>query len=305
MDLPPWLMLAMATSFLYAIINHLDKTLLDRLELGGPEVILIVSCLFAAFGIPYAIYMEPGVLDINPKNVGIMLLVAILNVTLLFCYLKAMDQDEPTVVVLYYQLVPVFTLVMGYFVLRETITQNELIAMALVIIGTSVASFERSELSTFSFKWGTCGLMVLATLCWATEMTIGKIVILEESVYHSIFWEAVMMVIVGFAILIARPKSRRAFKKAFKVNSKVILLVMIFGEALYALGNTLVSLASEIKEVALVMLTQPIQTIFVFIIGMVLAKFFPAIYTQSSVFRRVQLAVAIAITVSGSYMLLL
>ncbi|MDO9317378.1 MAG: EamA family transporter [Gammaproteobacteria bacterium] len=294
-------------SLLYSVINHIDHGLLQRyFKHGGVEVLLLFSSLFASFGIPYAIYMEPDVLSIGGKNVVIMLVVAILNTTLLYCYLKAMEKDEPTVVILYYQLLPVFALAMGYVILGETISQTEMIAMGVVLTGTTLASFKRNNAKELQFRWRTAGLMIIATTCWAAEVTMGKIVILEESVYHSIFWESVLMAMLGVCILVAKPDYRHAFKAAWKMNSKVILCLMLLSEAIYSAGNALSAHATELKEVSIVMLSQPTQTIFVFVLGTVLAFIFPRIYTQKlTSFDLVQKLVAIAITTCGSYLLLL
>jgi drug/metabolite transporter (DMT)-like permease len=303
--MPTWLILAMATSLFYSIINIIDKGILDRLlKRGGAEVLLVFSCVFALFGIPYAIYMEPGVLDISLINAAIMLTVALLNTVLLYCYLKAMEGDDPTTVIFFYQLVPVFTAVIGYFVLGETITKVEGVAMALIIVGTSIAGVERSELKEFRIKWRTVILMLIATICWATEMVIGKVVILDESVYHSIFWESVFMVIVGVSIVVFSRKSRRRFAIAMKINKKWIIGLMLLGEVLYAAGNSISAHASEIKEVAMVMLTQPLQTIFVFVIGLFLALLRPDLFGKINHFRVIQMAIAIMIAFGGTYLLL-
>lgn len=305
--MPTWLVLATAVSLIYSVINLIDKGILDRyLKDGGAEVLLVFSCIFASFGIPYAIYMEPGVLNIKHENLAIMLVVALLNVTLLYCYLKAMEDknEDPAVIIFYYQLVPVFSAVIGYFVLGETITTTEKVAMALIIGGTTVASFERSDDKKLSFRLRTFMLMTIATTCWATEMVIGKIVILDESVYHSIFWESTMMVLVGVVILVTRPRYRQCFVSAVRVNSKPILALMLLGEALYAAGNTLSAHSSEIKEVAMVMLTQPLQTIFVFLLSLGLAYVYPHIYGKPTRFRLIQMAIAIPVAFAGTLLLL-
>ncbi len=304
--MPTWFIYATLMSLIYSIINHIDHGLLQRyFKLGGVEVLLVFSALFASFGIPYAFYMEPSVLEIENRNIAIMLTVAVLNVTLLYFYLKAMEGDEPTIVILYYQLLPVLTLLIAYLVLGETITRTEIVAMCMVLTGTTLASFKRNDLREFHFRWRTAALMIAATTCWAIEVTIGKIVILEESVYHSIFWESVLMTTIGACILAGRPKYRQAFREAWKSNSKIILFLMLVSEAMYSAGNALSAHATELKEVSIVMLSQPTQTIFVFLLGVLLALVFPKTYRERlTSFDLMQKVVAISITAFGSYMLL-
>jgi len=47
-----------------------------------------------------------------------------------------------SIVIVFYQLVPVFAFVLGYLILGEVLTILQLIAMALVIFGTTIISFE-------------------------------------------------------------------------------------------------------------------------------------------------------------------
>ncbi len=304
--IPSWFVFSIATSFIYSIINHIDKGLLDKyFKDGGVEVLLIFSAIFAFFGMPYAIFMEPNVLSIEGQNVFIMLVVAMLNIVLLYCYLKALEGDEPTVVILYYQLIPVIALGMGYSVLDETISSREGMAMVVVLLGTTLASFERTSLNGYRFKRRTCFFMLIATTCWAAEVTLGKVVILSESVYHSIFWESLMMVLLGVSMYCMRPKSRRGFSSVWKLNSKYILALMIFSEALYAVGNIFSAQATALKTVAIVLLSQPMQTVFVFTLGIFLTIFFPKIYKERiEPLDWIQKTLAILIAGFGNYLLI-
>jgi drug/metabolite transporter (DMT)-like permease len=190
------------------------------------------------------------------------------------------------------------------FTLGETITTVEMLAMALIIVGTSIACVERTEGQKFTIKWRTVGLMLVATFFWATEMVIGKIVILEESVYHSIFWESTFMVCLGVFIWSVSSRSRRRFAIAMKVNKKWIIGLMLVGEAIYAFANSLSAHASEIKEVAIVMLTQPFQAIFVFIFGLLFAKWLPDVFGEITRTKLVQMALATTLAFAGTYLLL-
>ncbi len=299
-----WLIYAIISSFLNAVINHIDKQLLERyFKEGGVETLMLFSTLFAVLIVPYAIYMNPDVLSIKFENGLIMFAAGMLNVILLYCYFKALEVDEPTIVILYYQLVPVITLALGWFILGETITHVQSAAMVIVILGTLVASLDLSDfksLGQMEFKWKTLGYMLVATTCWAAESTIGKIVVLDESVYHSIFWEAIALLVIGLTVLFGEqllsmivprsvkskhpgkfePRLRFAFVKAIKSNSRAIIGVNIASEGIYATSNAFVTHAVALAPVALVLLFQPTQAVFVFIIGLFLTVFFPKIYRE-------------------------
>lgn len=314
-----WFVLATAVPLLYAFINQIDKFLLDRyFQDGGVGTLLLFSTLFSFFMIPYAIWMDPSVFSIGLINMLYMFAVGALNVFLLACYLTAMDEDEPAVVVLYYQVVPVLAYIMAYFWLGERVTVLQIFAMAFIFLGTTIATFEVAKVEVMQsedgevtagapkvrFKWRTFFLMMIAATCWAAETTIGKIVILDESVYHSIFWESVAMLCLGVILFALVPKYRRGFKTALKVNSKGVLSLCVASEALYGIGNALSTHAVALQNVAIVLVLQPLQTIFVFLISIILG-FVPGMQRekQGKIFM-LQMAIAISLTAFGSYLLL-
>jgi drug/metabolite transporter (DMT)-like permease len=298
--------LAMIPPLLYAVINHIDNQLLDKyFKEGGVGTLLLFSTLFSFFAIPYAFVMDNTVLDVSQQSILIMLVVGILNVILLYYYLKAMQIDDPTVVVLYYQLVPPIALVLGFIILDETITAAQLLAMLIILAGTTLASIEYKPDETLRFRWRTLVYMGIATLCWASETTIGKIVVLNESVYASIFWESTAMVFLGVLLFIFVSDFRQRFITAFRVNSKGILGLSITGEAVYAAGNAFATHAVFYAPVALVLVMQPLQTIFVFFIGIILTHYLPKIYHEKLTGVEVlQKTTAILISGIGTYMLL-
>lgn len=312
-----WFILSTATPLLYAFINQIDKYLLDKyFKEGGVGTLLLFSSLFSFFAIPYAIFMDPTVFGIRLQNMAIMYAVGLMNVLLLFCYLKAMQDDEPAVVVLYYQIVPVIALAIGYFLLGERITPIQGIAMVVILSGTTLATFQiaKSDLNSaldaegavipnIRFKWRTFGYMIVAASCWAGETTLGKVVVLSESVYHSIFWESVAMISWGVVLFVCVAKYRKQFVITFKENSRWVLSLCVANEALYGLGNAIITHAIAIQVVAIVLLLQPLQTLFVFFLSIILA-FVPGMQREKkSAGFMLQMGVAIAITGFGSYLL--
>lgn len=66
---------------------------------------------------------------------------------------------------------PIFGIVAGWTFLGEVISNDQLVAMGIVILGTSIISLENVE-GRLRFKGRTVGYMLLACACWATELAI-------------------------------------------------------------------------------------------------------------------------------------
>ena len=98
---------------------------------------------------------------------------------------------------------------------------------------------------------------------------------------------------------------RENFIIALKENSKAILSLNVLNEALYMVGNVVFAFAYLLAPIALILLTQSFQSIFVLIIGIILTLFFPNFTTEKIQAKYIlQKIIAILITGIGTYLLL-
>jgi len=300
-----WFFVAIIAPFLYAITNYIDKMLLDKyFRNNGAGTILLFSALVSFFALPFLFLMDSSVLDVSGKNIFILLIVGVLNILVLFCYLIALRDEEASIVVVFYQLVPVFGAVLGYFFLGEILTKMQLIAMAIIIFGTTIISFEIDLDNKFKLRKKTVLPMLAAALFWAIESVLFKSAALEENLWKSLFWEHVALVLVGILIFVFVRTYRKSFLLAIKNNSKAVLSFNFANETIYILGNVVSGAAYLLAPVGLVLLTESFQPIFVLAIGMFLTFFFPKITTEKVRARHIwQKIIAICITGIGTYLL--
>jgi drug/metabolite transporter (DMT)-like permease len=302
-----WFFYALIPPFLYAITNHIDKTLLKKyFKEDGVTTLLIFSALLSILVIPISFIADPDVLNVNLNSVAILAGIAVLDIILIWAYLKALEEEESSIVIIFYQMVPVMALVLGYYILGETISQRQLVAMGIIILGTSLVSLERSsEDNLIKLKKRTIFYMLLACSVWALESVIFKAVALEENVWRSLFWEHIILAIFGILMVLVFKDQRQKFVYRFRQHSSSIVALNVTNEFLYLAGNIIIALIAMTTPVALVMLSNSFQAIFVFIIGLALMRLFPDTHTESidsqSIKHRV---IAIIITGIGSYLLL-
>ncbi|MEN9413309.1 MAG: hypothetical protein RLZZ342_396 [Candidatus Parcubacteria bacterium] len=301
-----WFFIALVGPFMYALTNHIDKILLEKyFKDGGVGTLLLVSSLIAFLALPFFFLMDPHVLDVSAMNIFILAIVGILNVIVLWLYLLALKDEEASVAVVFYQLMPVFGYALGYLILDETLTQMQLIAMAIIIFGTTIISFEVDEDNAFTLRTSTIALMLGASLAWALESVIFKAVALEENLWGTLFWEHLALAMCGVFIFTMSKSYRRHFLHALSENSRSILALNLLNEGLYLVGNVVFSFAYLLAPIALVLLTESYQPLFVFAIGIFLTLFFPRITAEKIHARHLfQKALAIIITGIGTYLLL-
>lgn len=300
-----WFFIALIGPFLYALTNHIDKILLEKyFKQSGVGTLLLFSSLLSALALPFLFLADSGVFEVGGMNILALAFVGVLNVAVLWCYLLALKDEEASVAVVFYQLVPVFGYVLGYLLLGEVLTQMQLIAMAIIILGTAIVSFEIEAENKFRLRRNTIFLMVGAAFFWALESVVFKAVALEETLWRSLFWEHLMLALVGVIIFACIRSYRKHFLTALRENSRNILSLNVANESIYMLGNIAFSIAYLLAPIALVLLTESYQPLFVFAIGIILTIFFPKIAVEKIQAKHLwQKGVAIAITGLGTYLL--
>lgn len=302
-----WFFIALVGPFLYALTNYIDKILLEKyFKKSGIGTVLIFSSLSCVFALPFFLLMDRTVLDVSLVNILILAVKGMLGVGVLWCYLIALRDEETSIVIVFYQLVPVIASILGYFVLGEVLTHMQLIAMAIIILGTTIIAFEADSDNHFKLrKKSTIIPMLGASFFWASGGTLFKFVALEENLWRSLFWENLMFVLVGICIFIFIRSYRENFISAFKSNSKNILSLNVLNESIYISGNVVVAYAYMLAPVGLVLLTESFQPIFVLLIGVTLTVFFPKIITEKIEAKHIwQKITAIGLTGIGTYLLL-
>ena len=243
-----WFFLTLIGPFLYALTNHIDKILLEKyFKESGVGTLMLFSSLLSALALPFLFLADPMALSVGSISILVLAVVGILNILVLWFYLLALRDEEASVVIVFYQLVPVFGLGLGYFILGETLTQMQLIAMAIIILGTTIISFEIDVENNFKLRRQTIVLMLAASFCWALGSVIFKAVALEENVWRSLFWEYLMLTLVGIGIFIFARSYRTHFLSAIRNNSKAVISLNFANEVLYMLGNLYVSSTNPIS----------------------------------------------------------
>jgi drug/metabolite transporter (DMT)-like permease len=301
-----WFFITLAGPFFYALTNHIDKVLLDKyFKAAGVGTLMIFSSALAILALPIFYILDPSVLSVNPFSIGILFFVGCINVVILWLYFIALKEDEASIVVVFYQLVPVFGALLGYIVLHETLNKIQIIAMSIIIFGTTLISFEIDNDNKFKLKTRTIYLMTAAAFLWALSSVIFKYVELEDNVIRSLFWEHVALTCIGILIFIFIEKYRSNFLSAVRRNTKNILYINVSNEILYMAGNYVFAHAYLLAPIGLILLMNSFQPIFVFIIGIVLTLFFPTISSEKIKLRHViQKLLAITITGLGVYLLI-
>lgn len=299
-----WLSIALIAPFLWAIVNHADKYLLSKYfkNKGGVGPLMIFSTLFGAIVLPIVFYIEPKVFAISAHDVLILIVAGVLSAVAIALYLFALEVEEASVVVPFWQTIPVFGYIIGYFLFDEVFTGKQLLAGLAILLGALILVIDFQPLGKFKTK--IAGLMLLSSLIFASYEAMFRYVALEENFWVSVFWEHIGLVIVGIILLVCFKTYRRGFLDILKSNSGPIISLNIGSEALTIVGNIIMNYALLLAPLAMVLLISSYQPVFVFLIGVALTFLLPKIHTEKmGKVELVQKIIAIAIMCIGSYYL--
>jgi len=300
-----WFFIALIGPFMYALTNHIDKILLEKyFKEGGVGTIILFSSLISVVVLPFLFLADRTVFSVGGIKILALVAVGILNALVLWCYLLALKNEEASVAIVFYQLVPVFAYVLSYFILGEILTHTQLIAMTIIILGTTIISFEIDSENKFKFRRKAILPMLASSFFWALGSVIFKAVALEENVWRSLFWEHLTLLTIGIVIFTFIRSYRTNFLSAIKSNSKAILSLSAINEFLYISGNLAFAFAYMLAPVALVLLADSFQSIFALIIGVLLTVFLPMVSVEKIQAKHLwPKIIAITLTGIGTYIL--
>ena len=296
---PMWLLFAFSGPVLWAASTHIDKYLVDRYFRNSDTAVLIVfTALIGVCMLPFIWVFNPGVLALPRTSIAVMVASGVLFMGAMLFYLRAIQSEEASVVAPLFQTSVLFTFLLAYLLLGETLTASNAAGLVLIVAGTLTLSFDPS-LQLRRFKLRLILLMLACTFILALASVIFKYYAVRDEFWATTFWTYAGEALFGAAILTV-PRYRRQFKLLLRTNTGPLLAVNGANELINLGGGLGVRFASLLAPVALVSAIASTTTLFVFAFGVLLSLFLPALSRENlSRASLIQRGVAILIVTAG------
>ncbi len=300
-----WFFIAILGPFFWSLSNHIDKFLLSKHLKGvGKEALVLYSTLFGLVVLPVAYFFNQNIFSIGIINVGILIIAGCLSSLAIYLYLYALEENEASLVVPFWQTIPVFGFVLGFLFLGETLTSNQYIGSCIVIFGAVILSLEITELKKVRVKRKIALLMLSSSLFFALYETLFKVVAMSGGFWVSTFWQYTGLFIFGVMLFSSRKKYRVDFLFLIKKHNWRLFCINIANEGVTVIGNTFYNFSLLLAPLALVMVTTGYQPVFVFLEGIALTLLFPHITKETTSFKHIAHKVfSIVIVLIGTYVL--
>src|SRR3990167_1104913 len=237
-----WFFIALFAPALWSVTNHIDKYLIGKYFRGtGTGALIVFSSLIGLFVLPFILLFQVNVLDIKPLNALLVMGGSAVALLAILIYLYSLKKDEASIVVPLFQTIPVFSYVLAYIVLGETLTSRQMLGAVLVILGAISISFDLTEKKP-KFKSVVFFLMLVSSFLRAY---------------------------------------RDQFISVIKRSKVPIIGLNALNEIINVIASLCIKFASLLAPLALVWVVNGFQPFFVFIYGVILTLFFPKLGTES------------------------
>ena len=189
-------------------------------------------------------------------------------------YFRVVSLEEIIRINIWWNLIPLFVLIIGWWGLGEHLTAWQFVAFGVLMVGAVLASLHVAtgkRLLTFSKAFG---LMVISCLFYAMAIVIARYVLLvvpftDYTIIGGLVW----------VVMAALPLLKPAFRRSFSSTARRLPTVVVVGIIASVIVSLFSGLASQaalsLTPAALVYALEGSQSVFVFIIGVGIALIAP------------------------------
>lgn len=271
----PWYFFAAATPVLYSVTNYIDKFLVDK-KIREPLAITAVFSLGSGIlGIIFLFFV--GFPRLGIYQTLLILVSGLLLTFYLLPYYQAMKMEDTSRVVPLFQFIPVFTLILSFVFLKETLAVKQIIGLVLVVIAGVLLSAEKIEAGIFKPR-KSLWLMLLSGLMYGTIGIIFRFVSRDVGFWTILGYEYLGTGLGGIFLLMW-PKVRSAvYGESSQIKNSLGIITV--NNLLGILAQMAEVYAVTLVAVPLVNLFGAIQPVLVIIFGLVLSIWFPQLIKE-------------------------
>lgn len=275
------IIITIMSSFIWAITNHIDKYMLCKINntTSNIKTLLLFSSLIAGIVFtPIWLIISKFQIQISLISFISITISAILYILATYFYFKALEKNDASIIVVMFQLIPVFSYFLSLLFFKETLTITEILGSLMIISSAIIISLDFNEKSNKN-KLIALVLMTISSLLYSLYYLSFDVAI-RHSNYNSVaFFYQIGLILVGL-ILISIKSYRKEFIKMLKNNGKKIISLNITNEILNLVANLLINFANLTLPLAITTTLNGFQGAFVFITGVIGVRLFPKIFTE-------------------------
>ncbi len=293
-----WLVFALLAPLIFTLVNFVDKYIVEREVKDYRGMVIFTAIMALAAG---TIFFILGGFPLLPaREMAIILFTGALTAWGAALYFPAISGEDASNVIIFFQITPIFTLILSMIFLDEVLTAGQWLGFILIfasVIGVSVFSQPRHKREGKWFQLSRGFFLILGVdVMVAISFVVFRSVIQAEIPFAAIItYESWGITLGGLVLYLFVPTIRRAFHVTLGDIRKQGLAVIALNETTFVVAKLLNFVAISIApSVALVSVLMGTQVFFGILLGWLLTTVLPAIFkediTRSGLMRRGALA---------------
>ncbi|MCX6824400.1 MAG: EamA family transporter [candidate division SR1 bacterium] len=281
----------------------MDKYLLSKFfqEEKNLSILLIFSSIVGIVLLPFIFFFADNVFAISTINKLLMIGGGIIYILSIIPYLYALNKDDASTVVPLFQMIAPISLILGYFLLGESLNTSQFIGFFIIFISSFFLSLDITH--KIKFKYQVFLMMLGSCILISLKYIIFKRVDIQATFWTTAFWEYIGFGLVSI-LLLCIPGYAKSFLRLFKKDKYKIIGLNAANEIFNVGGLLIMNYVSVITLVGLAQLMNGFQPIFVFIYGIILTLLFPKIvkekYSKTIIIQKI---ICFALMIFGLYLL--
>lgn len=275
---------AVFASFLWAITNHIDKFLINGIDAAGKSIktLMIFSTLVAGVVLLPVWLVVSGLrggVSVSWYSLVMMLLSSVVSALAIYFYFRALDQNDTSVVVIMFQMIPVFTYILALIFFQEVLTVPQMVGAVIIMSSAILVSWDFEANKSDKNRTKALIFMALSSQCYAMYYVLFNAATRESSYESCALCYQIGLILVG-VVLISMKSCRKSFATAIKSNGKKYVSLNVTNEVINLMAVFLVNYAATVIPVALADILNGFQGTFVFILGVLGVKFLPKYFKE-------------------------
>lgn len=271
-----WIYFALIAQGIWSVTSIIDKIVISKGYIKNPLVYIVlngVMNVFLIFLLPFA-----GFEPLSFMNFLIAMLSGVMFSFAVTIYYKAVQYDEISRVVMLYQLIPVFVLILSLLFLGEILTKNHFLGFLFLLSAGFIVSYKRTEKS---FKLSKAFYyMLISAFMSAIAFVSAKHIFSVTSFWSAFLWLRLSGFTALFVLFV--PSIRNQFVETFKnmknrvkglLTFKMVIDFSAFIFSGYAILNGPTSLVSALSNSA--------APLFVFIAALFTSLYLPNLVKEN------------------------
>lgn len=272
-----WLPLVLVGYFFNAVAAVVDKFLITK-KITNPAVYVFFISILGLLALvlaPWGWYWPGGWAVWLAVVAG-----ATFTYGLLFMFKALAIGDASRVMPAVGGLTPLFVFIFSFLLVGERLANKELLAFALIVLGTVVIAWERKTRSSKKVALqALVSNIIFSGALYGVSYALTKLVFDSQGFICGFIWIR-LGAVAGALILLLTHANRLAIKESLSESNGKTGGLFLFGQSCGALSGVLVNYAIALGSVTLINALQGVQYVFLLLIVLLLARRHPRLLTE-------------------------